>query len=64
MQRLIQTLTEKSFILEALHEREDVFSDDHTKDAINTSVHSLQDASFPLVCTFDEFMRLLEYSMR
>ena len=64
VQRLIETLTKKSFILEPLHEREDTFSEDPTRDAINTPVHLLQDASFPLVCTFDEFMRLLENSMR
>ncbi len=64
VQRLIETLTKKSFILEPLHEREDIFSEDSTRDAINTPVYLLQDASFPLICTFDEFMRLLKNSIR
>lgn len=64
MQRLIETLTKKSFILEPLHERGDFFPEDPARDTVNAPVLLLQDASFPLICTFDQFMRLLENSMR
>ena len=64
VQRLIETLTVKSLILEPLHERGDLFSENSTRDTDNAPVLLLQDASFPLICTFDQFMRLLENSMR
>ena len=64
MQRLIETLTKKSFILEPLHESEDVYLEYSIRDAINTPGLLLQDASFPLICTFDQFMRLLGNSIR
>jgi len=58
--RLIDTLLSKSSALDSLKEEEHVFSKAVEEDRDDDSVLALKDSSFPLVCTFDRFLQLLE----
>lgn len=64
MKRILETLTSKPYDLEKPQQDDEGFL---TPDGgINTkdSVLTLSNNSFPLVCTFDRFIELLENSAR
>ncbi|OCL09185.1 hypothetical protein AOQ84DRAFT_221144 [Glonium stellatum] len=62
--KLIETLTSKSLNLEQLPEDEDPFLDTGGDDLAGDTVFTLSDESFPLICTFDQFLRILENTVR
>jgi hypothetical protein len=62
--KLIETLTSKSLNLEQLPDDEDSFLDTDGKDLAGDTVFTLSDGNFPLVCTFDQFLRILENTVR
>jgi hypothetical protein len=62
--KLIETLTSKSLNLEQLPDDEDSFLDTDGKDLAGDTVFTLSDENFPLVCTFDQFLRILENTVR
>ena len=62
--KLIETLTSKSLNLEQLPDDEDSFLDTDGKDLAGDTVFTLSDENFPLVCTFDQFLQILENTVR
>ena len=62
--KLIETLTSKSLKLEPLPEDEDSFLDAGGKHLVGDTVFTLNGESFPLICTFDQFLRILENTVR
>jgi hypothetical protein len=67
--KLIETLTSKSLSLEQLPEddklaSDDTFLDTEEKDLAGDTVFTLSDENFPLVCTFDQFLKILENTVR
>jgi hypothetical protein len=61
--KLIETLTSKSLNLEQLSE-EGSFLDTEGDDLAGDTVFTLSDDSFPLICTFDQFLRVLENTVQ
>jgi hypothetical protein len=57
-------LTSKSLNLEQLPKDEDSFPDEGGKDLAADTVFTLGDKGFPLVCTFDQFLKILENTVR
>jgi len=64
VQRLIETLTSKSLNLEVLQEDDDPLMSFAEGTRTNDSALTLSDDSYPLVCTFDRFLKLLENTVR
>lgn len=62
--KLIETLTSKSLKLEQLPDGEDPFLDMGREDLAGNTVFTLSDENFPLICTFDQFLRILENTVR
>jgi len=62
--KLIETLTSKSLNLEQLPEDEEPFLDTGEEDLSGDTVFTLSDENFPLICTFDQFLRILENTVR
>jgi hypothetical protein len=63
MKRLIETQTSKALLLDGSNQPEDILleaGDDLAADSIST----LRDELFPLVCTFDQFLRILENTVK
>lgn len=59
--KLIETLTSKSLQFgQTLDEQNQAPAKQHEGDAVIQSVFSLTDESFPLICTFDRFLKLIE----
>ena len=61
---MIETLTSKSLKLEQLPEDEDPFLNWGEEDLAGDTVFTLSDENFPLICTFDQFLRILENTAR
>jgi len=64
VRRLIETLTSKSLNLEVLQEDDDPLMSFAEGTRTNDSALTLSDDSYPLVCTFDRFLELLENTVR
>jgi len=64
VRRLIETLTSQSLNLEALQEDDDPLMSFAESTRTNESALTLSEDSFPLVCTFDRFLELLENTVR
>ena len=58
--RLIVTLSSKSLHPESFELEEDLLSRTIEKESQSSSVLTLRDQSFPLVCTFEQFLGILE----
>ena len=62
-QRLIETLVSKSLHVERPQDDGNCPSS-KAEDSIEESVLTLNDQSFPLVCSYDHFLRILENTVR
>ena len=58
--RLIETLSSKSLRTESFELEEHILSRTVDEDSESSSVLTLRDQSFPLVCTFEQFLIILE----
>ncbi|KAK4694355.1 hypothetical protein P7C71_g3221, partial [Lecanoromycetidae sp. Uapishka_2] len=63
-QRLIRTTTSNALSLEPLQGDETDLDTEAVDDGAQQTVLALTDDSFPLVCTFDQFLQLLESTVR
>jgi hypothetical protein len=61
--KLIETLTSQSLNLDQLPEDEHSFLD-MEEDLAGDTVFALNDEVFPLICTFDQFLKILENTVR
>lgn len=64
VRRLIWTLTSKSSKLEILQEADSLFSSLADDSYTGDNALTLSDDSFPLVCTFNRFLELLENTVK
>ena len=58
--RLIQSLSSKSMDMMQNPDGNDPLTSKEDEDSINTTVLDLKDQHFPLVCTFDQFLTILD----
>ena len=62
--KLIESITSKSLTMKAAQEDDAALGSSTTDLRTTTSALDLSDGNFPLICTFEDFLELLESTVR